>query len=254
MTQRYSLQHEVVHCHAWRWFCYRRHGSSFCTMEESGQSETLYPSKVIFTPSGILKGPSSSLPMIPAQNMTLPPPSWRHSLVGTLWPSTNHPLLHPSEPSRVARHLSVNKAVWKLVFVYLLAHCNGSCLWALVRGGRMVGLCATASLWRILHLKVCRTLLAPAASNTFLLPCKGILAAALLIGFIYLAGACLCSESATNLFTIRWSCFSFCEISNVFIHCPKHYTIWRFSAAKRSFVFPILLENCGLVNNGKCPS
>ncbi len=118
---------------------------------------SIYFAEVIFTPSGTLKGPTSSLPMIPAQNMTPPPPCWRRSLVGRWWPSTNHPLLHPSGPSRVTRHSSVNKTVWKLVFMYLWAHCNRFCLCALVRGGRIVGLCTTASFWRILHLEVCGT-------------------------------------------------------------------------------------------------
>lgn len=69
--------------------------------------------QVIFTPSGTLKGSTSSLslPLIPAQNMTPPPPCWHRSLVGTWWPFTNHPPLHPSGPSRVARHSSVNKTV-----------------------------------------------------------------------------------------------------------------------------------------------
>uniref|UniRef100_A0AAR2IPD9 FtsJ RNA 2'-O-methyltransferase 3 n=1 Tax=Pygocentrus nattereri TaxID=42514 RepID=A0AAR2IPD9_PYGNA len=35
---------------------------------------SVYFAEVIFTISGTLKGPTSSLPMIPAQNMTLPPP------------------------------------------------------------------------------------------------------------------------------------------------------------------------------------
>ncbi len=97
---------------------------------------SIYFAEVIFTPSGTLKGPTSSLPMILAQNMTPPPPCWCRSLVGTWWPSTNHPLLHPSVPSRVARHSSVNKTVWKLVFMYVWAHCNRFCLCALFRGGR----------------------------------------------------------------------------------------------------------------------
>ncbi len=253
MTQRYSLQREMVHCHAWRWFCCGRHSSSFCTMEESGQSETLYFAEVIFTPSGTLKGPTSSLPMIPAQNMTPPPPCWRRSLVGTWWPSTSHPLLHPSVPSRVARHSSVNKTVWKLVFMYVWAHCNRFCLCSLVRGGRIVGLCTTASSWRILHLEVCGTPEAPAASNTGLLLCNGILAAAFLIRWICLAETFLIlplsawthlySESATNLFKVQWSRLSFREIYNVFIPCPRHCTIWRFSAAERDhFSFPYCLK------------
>ncbi len=99
----------------------------------------------------------------------------------------NHPLLHPSGPSRVARHSSVNKTVWKLVFMYVWAHCNRFCLCALVRSGRIVGLCTTASFWRILHLEVCGTPEAPAASNTGFLLCNGILAAAFLIRPICLA-------------------------------------------------------------------
>ncbi len=210
------------------------------------------------------KGPTSSLPMIPAQNMTPPPPCWRRSLVGTWWPSTNHPLLHPSGPSRVTRHSSVNKTVWKLVFMYVWAHCNRFCLCALVRGGRIVGLCTTASFWRILHLEVCGTPEAPAASNTCLLLCNGILAAALIIRQICMAEtflilplsaqARMCSKSAaTNLFTIRWSCLSFYELSNVFIPFPRHCSIWRFLAAEQSYFFPILFETCGLLNNVESP-
>lgn len=40
MTQRYSLQHEMGHCHVWRCFFYGRHSSSFWTMDERGQSQT----------------------------------------------------------------------------------------------------------------------------------------------------------------------------------------------------------------------
>ncbi|KAL0177017.1 hypothetical protein M9458_025911, partial [Cirrhinus mrigala] len=53
--------------------------------------------------------------------------------------------------------------------------------------GRIEGLCITASFWRILHLDVLGTPEAPAASNTCLLLCNGILAAALLIRCICLA-------------------------------------------------------------------
>ncbi len=129
------------------------------------------------------------------------------------------------------------------------------------RGGRIVGLCTTAGFWRILHLEVCGT---PVASNTCLLLCNGILAAALLIRRICLAETFLilplsartrlCSESATNLFTERWSRLSFREKSNVFISCPRHCSIWSFSAAERSYFFPILLETCGLLNNVESPS
>ncbi len=161
-------------------------------------------------------------------------------------------------------HSSVNKTVWKLFFMYVWAHCNRFCLWALVRGGRIVGLCTTASLWRILHLEVCGTPGAPAASNTCLLLCNGILAAALLIRWICLAETflilpsslqtCLSSEWAPNLSTVQWSGLSFREISNVILPCPRHCTIWCFSAAERSVFFPILLEICGLLNNVERPS
>ena len=63
MTQRYSLQHEMVHCHA---FCYRRHGSSFCkTKRKWSVRNSTHFAEVISTPSGTLKGPTSFLPMIP---------------------------------------------------------------------------------------------------------------------------------------------------------------------------------------------
>ena len=49
-----------------------------------------------------------------------------------------------------------NLTVWKWVFMYFWGHCRAVspvCLWALVRGGRIVGLCTTGSLWRILASK-----------------------------------------------------------------------------------------------------
>ncbi len=90
-------------------------------------------------------------------------------------------------------------------------------------------------------------------SNTCLLLCNGILAAAFLIRWICLAETFLIlplsawtrlySESATNLFKVRWSRLSFREIYNVFIPCPRHCTIWRFSAAERDhFSFPYCLK------------
>ena len=89
MTQvRYSLQREMVHCHAWRWYCYRKHSLLllYHGRKWSVRNST-YFAMVIITPSGTLKGPTSSLPMI-NQNMTLPPPCWHCSLIGTWWPST----------------------------------------------------------------------------------------------------------------------------------------------------------------------
>ena len=72
-----------------------------------------YVSVFIFTPSGTLSGPTSSLPIIPAQNMTLPPPCCRLTLDGLLQPFTNQPLHQPSGPRRVTLHLSVKRTVWK---------------------------------------------------------------------------------------------------------------------------------------------
>lgn len=79
-----------------------------------------YFAEVILTPSDTFKGPTDTLPMILAQNIPPPPHCWCCSLVGTWCPSTNHPELHPSGPSSVARLSPVNKTVWKLVFIYLV--------------------------------------------------------------------------------------------------------------------------------------
>ena len=106
----------------------------------------IYFAEVILTPSGTLEGPTNSLPMIPAHNITPLPPCWCHSLVGTGWPSPNHPELHPSRQSNVARHSSVNKNVWKWVFMYFWAHCNHFSLWALVKGCWNTALRTSASL------------------------------------------------------------------------------------------------------------
>lgn len=44
--------------------------------------------------------------MIPAQNKAPLPPCWRRSLARTWWPFTNHPLLHPSRPLKIAVFIS----------------------------------------------------------------------------------------------------------------------------------------------------
>ena len=54
-----------------------------------------YVSAFIFKPSGTLNGPTSSLPIIPAQNMT-PPPCCRRTLDSLLQPFTSQPLHQPS--------------------------------------------------------------------------------------------------------------------------------------------------------------
>lgn len=75
---------------------------SFCTIEESIQSETPHTfSEGIFTPEGTQKGLTSSILMI--QKITLLPPCWHCSLAGTSGPSTKLILLHLSWPSRVSR-------------------------------------------------------------------------------------------------------------------------------------------------------
>lgn len=85
-----------------------------------------------------------------------------------------------------------------------------------------------------------------------------ILAAALLIGCICLTeklprSAFICSNTCMSEYTIyllmvRRSRLSFHEISNVFRPCPRYSVISHFSA-ERSFFFPMLLENIGLLNN-----
>lgn len=70
-----------------------------------------YLVEVILTRSGTLTGPTISLPNISNQIITPPPPYWRRSLAGTGWIFTNHPELHPSGPSSVAWHSSVNMYV-----------------------------------------------------------------------------------------------------------------------------------------------
>ncbi|XP_076874818.1 trafficking protein particle complex subunit 6b isoform X1 [Brachyhypopomus gauderio] len=54
--------------------------------------------------------------LIERQPKTPPPPCWSHSLVCMGCPSTIHPPRHPSGPSSVARHSSMNKTVLKSVF------------------------------------------------------------------------------------------------------------------------------------------
>lgn len=120
-----------------------------------------------FDTLGHPKGSYQLIAMIPAQNITLRPPCWRHSLVGTWWSSTNHPELHPSQPSSVVWHSLINKTVWKCAFMYFWAHCNLFSLWALVKGGRNTAVCTSANLWRVLHRE------APLASNTCLIIVSG---------------------------------------------------------------------------------
>lgn len=117
------------------WFFFLNHGRKCCLRNST------YIMEVIFTPSGILKGPTISLPMIPAQNITPPPPCWCRSLVCMGCPSTSRPPLHPSGPSSVARHSSVNETVLKsCIVLYCLAHWSRFCLCAVDRGGRQDGL------------------------------------------------------------------------------------------------------------------
>ena len=65
-----------------------------------------YVSAFIFKPSGTLNGPTSSLPITPAQNMTPPPHCCRLTLDGLLQPFTSQPLHQPFGPLRVALHSS----------------------------------------------------------------------------------------------------------------------------------------------------
>ena len=76
-----------------------------------------YVSAFIFTPSVTLSGPTSTLPIIPAQNMTPPPPCCRLTLDGLLQPFTSQPLHQPSGPSRVVLYSSVKRTVWKWILV-----------------------------------------------------------------------------------------------------------------------------------------
>lgn len=106
-------------------FFFLYHGSKWAVRNST------YFAEVIWTPWGTLKGLIKSLPMFPAQNITLPSPCWLCSLVGTWLPSTNHPEFHPNGPSSVARHSSVNKTAWKLVIMCFWAHCNHFSLFTL---------------------------------------------------------------------------------------------------------------------------
>ena len=81
-----------------------------------------YVSAFIFTPPGTLNGPTSSLPIILAQNMTPPPPCCRLTLDGLQQPVTSQPLKQLSGPSRVALHL-------KKVQTVLLKERSGSLSW-----------------------------------------------------------------------------------------------------------------------------
>ena len=84
-----------------------------------------YVSAFIFTPSVTLNGPTSSLPIISAQNMRLPPPCCRLTL---------DDLLQPSGPSRVSLHSSVKRTVWKSVLTYFLGHWSHWFLCLMVQG------------------------------------------------------------------------------------------------------------------------
>ena len=77
-----------------------------------------YVSAFIFKPSGTLNGPTSSLPITPAQNMTPPPHCCRLTLDGLLQPFTSQPLHKPSGPLRVALHSSVERTAWTSVLTF----------------------------------------------------------------------------------------------------------------------------------------
>lgn len=116
---------------------------------------------------------------------------------------------HPSRPSSVEWHTSMNKTVWTLVFMYFRAHWKCLYLWALVRSGRNAALCTAASLWRILHWEFLGTPESTAQQWLFI--------AALWITLIPLTENLLnkplshrnhlCFESLTNLFIVQWSLF-----------------------------------------------
>ena len=101
------------------------HGSKWAVRNST------YFAEVILTPRGTLKRLTKSLPMFPDQNITLPPPCWLRRLIGTWWPSNNHPEFHPYGPSSVAWHSSVHKTAWKLVIMCFWAHCNHFSLFTL---------------------------------------------------------------------------------------------------------------------------
>lgn len=120
-------------------------------------------------------------------------------------------------------------------------------------GQSIEGLCITASLWRILHLhsrgtssfKYLFAALWWHFSSCSLNPMKP---SSL---WLYLHEP-VCALNQPQ--TVPWSRFGFHGIFKVFLPCPKHSTISRFSAIERTFFFPILPENVGLLNNVERPS
>ena len=91
--------------------------------------------EVTFTPSGTLKELPALSPWFWSKTWLLHLLADVTALLGQWWPSTSHPLLHPSGPSGVALHSSVNETDCKRVFMYVWAHCSHFCLWAPVTGG-----------------------------------------------------------------------------------------------------------------------
>ena len=107
---------------------------------------SMYAINFNFTPSGIQKGPTSSLPTMPAQIITPPPPCWRRRRWGRGVPLGTHTLLHPSGPSSAARSSYVNRIDWKSSFSYFLAYSSLASMWFLFNGGQILGLtCLTRS-------------------------------------------------------------------------------------------------------------
>lgn len=102
-------------------------------------------------PSGTRNGPHNSSPMIPAQNITPPPPCWRRKRYGVGVPFGFQTLAHPSGPSRVARASSVKRTCWKSNFIYFCAQESRFSLWITLNGGLGMGLMFFAISFNTLH-------------------------------------------------------------------------------------------------------
>lgn len=205
-------------------------------MVKRDQSENHIPQFFFQRSFSHLRGPWTDWPALPvflAQNMTRPSLWFRWDMVIIHQPSTTLSIWTVQGYTALIREqvclkMSLHAFLGALQLFLLVSSCWG---W-------MEALCRTANLWWTLHLDVCGTPEASTTSNTRLLLCNGILAAAF-VSARYLSGRnfphCVficknqvCSESAINLLTVRWSYLHFCEIRNVFIPCSRHSTISRF--------------------------
>ena len=105
-----------------------------------------YATKVIYAPSGTFHGPTSSLQMIPAENMMPLLRCGRLTWMIRLLPFATQPLLHPSGPSSVTLHtFDCKQYYFKYNFMYTETQFRRFSLCITFKGLRISGLTCCAS-------------------------------------------------------------------------------------------------------------